>query len=68
MEAATNGTTVTGGIVVASFEFGADVTGFAIPLPEISFPQLPGTMTCFTVEIDGGTTDVDVGVIWKELF
>ena len=68
MSVATNGTTVTGGNVIGSFEFGADVSGFLINLDAISQPQPPGTLACFTVQTDGGTTDADVGVIWKELF
>ncbi len=68
MASATNGTTVTGGNVIGSFEFGADVSSFLINLEEISQSQPPGTLACFTVQIDGGTSDVDVGVIWKEQF
>ena len=68
MSFSTNGTTVTGGGVIGSFEFGSDVSSFQVDLAAISTEQAPGTLACITAETDGGTTDVDAAVIWRELF
>ena len=66
--ASTNGTTVTGGTVIATFNFGSDVESFVLDLTNLSSEREPGTLLCFTVEIDGGTSDVDIGLVWRELF
>lgn len=62
------GTTVSGGAVVATFEFGADFTPPPIDLTTFTVNQPPGTLVTFTAEIDGGTSDIDAGLIWRELF
>ncbi len=64
----TTGTTVTGGTNVASFEFGDDVENFTLILTDFVVRQPPGRLIVFTVQIPSGTTDVDVGLIWRELF
>ncbi len=64
----TAGTTLTGGSVVATFEFGADFTPGPIDLTTFTVNQPPGTLIVFSAEIDGGTSDIDAGLIWRELF
>ncbi len=64
----TAGTTLTGGNITAQFEFGADVENFTLNLAEDVGPLAPETLICFGVTTDGGTTDVTVGVTWRELF
>ena len=60
------GTTLTGGADILTFEFGADVEEL-IDLTALSIKEAPGALLCFSVQIDGGTSDVDVGVTWREL-
>lgn len=64
----TAGTTVSGGNKVAAFEFGKAVDNFVLDLSSFTVEQPPGTLIVFAVVIDGGTSDVDVGLIWRELF
>ena len=65
----TAGTTLTGGNTLAAFEFGADVSNFPpIDLSHIITRQPPGHLLCFSALINGGTSDIDVGIIWREFF
>ncbi len=64
----TAGTTLTGGSVIGTFEFGKAVSAFLLDLNTFSVPEPPGTLICFSVQTDGGTTDVSVGFLWRELF
>jgi hypothetical protein len=66
MTADTAGTTISGGNVVGSFIFGASVDAFVLDVTSISANQPPGTLIVFTVEIDGGTSDADVSLLWRE--
>lgn len=62
------GTTVSGGSVAATFVFGALVRSFTLSLLELNLREPPGTLIVFTVQTDAGTTDAQVGVVWRELF
>ena len=64
----TNATSLTGGNVVATFEFGTDVQGFIVDLSTFTVAQTPGTVLVFSVQIDGGTSDAEFGFVWRELF
>ena len=67
----TASTTRTGGNVIGTFEFGADVTNFTLSaedLDQIMGEHPPGLVMAFAVQTDAGTTDVDVGLVWRELF
>lgn len=68
LETDTLGTTLTGGAVVGSFEFGASVENFVLDLEPFTVKQEPGTTVCFSAQTDGGSSDVDVGLIMRELF
>lgn len=63
----TAGTTISGGNLIASFNFSADfnaiidLLGFSRELP-------PESTLSLTAEIDGGTSDIDASLNWDELF
>lgn len=64
----TAGTTVSGGNNIATFKFGKTIEAFVLDITTFGVAQPPGTMVVFTVELDGGTSDVDIGFIWREDF
>ncbi len=64
----TSGTTVSGGNKVAEFGFGKNVESFVLDLTPFTGNVPPGTLIVITVELSGGTSDVDVSLIWRELF
>ncbi len=64
----TAGTTVTGGDLVAEFSFGAAVENFTIDLTTFTGTSPPGTLIVITGETNAGTSDMDLGLIWRELF
>ena len=66
----TTSTTRTGGNVLGTFVFGSDVAHFVLgpeELLEIMGEHPPGNVMAITVEIDGGTSDIEVGIVEKEL-
>ncbi|MCB7127945.1 MAG: hypothetical protein J3T61_00200 [Candidatus Brocadiales bacterium] len=67
----TASTTRTGGNIISTFEFGAAVEAFMLgpdDLESLMGEHHPGNVMAITVELDGGTSDVDVGISWQELF
>lgn len=68
MSTDTAGTTLSGGNITALFQFGADVETFTLNLSQDVAPLPPETLVCFGVQIDAGTTEVDIGITWRELF
>lgn len=64
----TAATTVSGGNKLAQFNFGANVESFVVNLADLSQEQPPGLLVAFTAEIDGGTSDINISVIVRELF
>lgn len=64
-------TTRTGGFVIATFRFGADVEAFKLgpaELEKIMGLHPPGNVMAFSIELDGGNSDIDLALIFEELF
>ncbi len=61
------GTTVSGGAVLETFDFPADFEAIIELINHIQ-DLPPGALLVVTAEIDGGTSDVDAGIGWRELF
>lgn len=64
----TAGTTVSGGNVVATFEFANTVEAYQVDLTRFTVLQPPGTLIVFALEISAGVADASVAFIWRELF
>lgn len=62
------GTTVSGGDVLATFEFGRTIEAFTLNITDFAVTRPPGTLFVFTIQINGGSSDSSVAVIWNELF
>ena len=66
----TSSTTRTGGNILGTFAFGTDQDNFVLgpeELFEIMGEHSPGNVMAITVELDAGTSDIEVGIVWKEL-
>ncbi len=69
VEVDTASTTRTGGNVIGTFVFGQTVENFVLnadDLKEIMGEHPPGLVMAITIDLDGGTSDVNVGLVWKE--
>lgn len=63
----TAGTTLTGGNVVATFSFGKTVEAFVLDLSTFTVDIPPSALVVVSVDLDAGTSDVEVGFILREL-
>ncbi|KKL89910.1 hypothetical protein LCGC14_1909960 [marine sediment metagenome] len=63
----TASTTVSGGSLLASFVLGKTAS-LGVDLTSLAKELQPGSLLAITAQIAGGTTDVDVALVWRELF
>lgn len=63
----TAGTVITGGDATVETVLGVTDSKEAV-VARANIPLSPGTLIVFTIESDGGATDADVTITWRELF